>query len=166
MILPDQRSIVAVDPTTRGLAYVVFDRGELVDWGHRRCGRKEREVLWFLDELLALSAADALVFEDPAAVGARRRPRVRRLLGLMAMLARRRKIAAVPVARSAIHRAWALRGLTTKEAVAAAIAAQLPELEPHVPPARKTWMSENPHVNIFDAVSLALHVFDSAHLGP
>ncbi|MEO8036657.1 MAG: hypothetical protein ABI837_19635 [Acidobacteriota bacterium] len=52
---------------------------------------------------------------------------------------------------------WVSRGLSTKESVAVALAAELPELASLVPPRRKTWMSEHPNANIFDALTLLLH---------
>jgi hypothetical protein len=159
MRLRDRRSILAVDPTSRGLAYVAFEGGELLDWGHRRAGRDRRVVEAFLGELIRGYATDALVLEDPEGWGVRRRPRLKELLLALARHARREGVEVIAISRGDVRAAWAAIGVTTKEAMGAAIAEELPELGPYVPPRRKTWMSEHPHVNLFDAASLALHAF-------
>ncbi|MEO8036281.1 MAG: hypothetical protein ABI837_17730, partial [Acidobacteriota bacterium] len=148
---------VAVDPSPRGLAYVFFENGKLLDWGHRRCGRSETEVLAFLGELLAGCAADLLVIEDPDAEGAKRWRRSSRLLRKMANRARTLEVAVFPTSRRKVRLHWVARGLSTKESVAVALAAQFPELASLVPPRRKTWMSEHPNSSIFDALTLLLH---------
>lgn len=159
MTLADRRSIVAVDPTPRGLAYVFFERGELLDWGHRRCGRKTAEVVAFAEELLTRCAAQVVVIEDSRAVGSLRRPRMKSVLEGVSAEAEKRGLRVVEVARRAVRVRWLEVGVTTKEAVAAAIARELPELQPYVPAPRRMWMSEHPHVKVFDAASLALHAF-------
>lgn len=66
-----------------------------------------------------------------------------------------------PVARQEVRDAWRAKHVTTKEAIAAAIAERLPDLVPFVPPPRKVGHNEDARVNLFDAASLALHAFDS-----
>lgn len=158
-----RRSTIALDPTSRGLAYAVFAEGELVDWGHRGCGRSEEAALEFLGGLLGDEDA-ALVIEDWR-VAARRCERVRRLLARMARFAEERKLTLVAIPRSAVRAKWAAHGLTNKEAVAAALARRFPELAPYVPPPRKAWMSEHSHTNIFDAVVLAAQAIEEAANG-
>ena len=43
--------------------------------------------------------------------------------------------------------------------IAEAIARSYPELKPHLPTARKLWMSENLRMSIFDATALVLTYF-------
>jgi hypothetical protein len=160
--IKDKRSIVAIDPTSRGLAYVFFERGELLDWGHNQSALGEQSGLVALDRLLDGCAADILVLEDPEARGVRRRPRVRTLLRSMARHARRRGIGLVSVSREEVIQTWRRREATTKEAVAEALGAEFPELESLVPPRRKFTRSEALSTNIFDALSLLLHVFGSS----
>jgi hypothetical protein len=159
MKITDKRSIVAVDPTSRGLAYVFFERGELTDWGHHGSMLDEQSGLVALDRLLDGCAADVLVLEDAEALSARRRPRVKALLRAMARHARRRGIGVVPVSREEVIQAWRRREVTTKEAVAEALGAVFPELEFLVPPRREFTNSEALSTNIFDALALLLHVF-------
>jgi hypothetical protein len=157
MRLHDERSIVGIDPTPRGIAYVFFERGELLDWGTLEDDPEDAVQLALLDRILDGCAADVLVLEDPDADGSKRKPRMAHLLRLFAKHARARGLVAIRISRAAVHEAWAKRGLTTKEAVAAAIGELLPELEHLVPPKRKTGWNEADRVNIFDAASLVLY---------
>lgn len=160
MQLPDGRSIVAIDPTTRGIAFVFFENGEIMDWGERIRMRDGMDELRLVDELIDGCAADVLVLEDPDAMRSRRRARIRDLLRRIATHARRRHIRVIAVAREDVREAWSARGLTNKETVAAAIGERFPELASLVPKERKPGDTEDPRVNIFDAASLALHALD------
>ncbi|MGA8807856.1 MAG: hypothetical protein WB973_08245 [Thermoanaerobaculia bacterium] len=154
--IADERSIVGVDPGSRGLAFVFFERGALLDWGTRR---RDGDELALLDQLLDRCNADVLVLEDPDATRSERRPRVRRLLRLMARHAAERGVTVQLVCRYNVRQAWAARGRTRKHAVAAEIGAMFPEIEPLVPRIRKVYNGEQARADIFDAVSLVLHVF-------
>lgn len=157
MRLRDHRSIVSIDPTPRGIAFVFFERGELIDWGTLEDGSEDAVQLALLDRILDGCAADLLILEDPEAAGSKRKPRMRHLLRIFSKHARRRDIAVVKIPRADVHDAWAARGRSTKESVAAAIGELLPELAHLVPPERKPGWNEADRVNIFDAASLVLH---------
>ena len=58
--IADQRSIVGVDPGSRGLAFVFFERGTLLDWGTRR---RDGDELALLDRLLDRCNAEVLVLK-------------------------------------------------------------------------------------------------------
>jgi hypothetical protein len=152
--LTDPRSIVGIDPTHRGLAFVFFEQGRVRDWGTRGADRAE---LASLDRLLDACAADILVLEDPQAPGCRRKPRVRKLLRALARRAAARGRAVIKVSRADVRRDWQTRGTSSKDGVAAAIAERLPELRMLLPPPRKVYQSEDSRIKIFDAVSLVLH---------
>ncbi|HEV7766391.1 MAG TPA: hypothetical protein VGQ76_15410 [Thermoanaerobaculia bacterium] len=154
--LADDRSIIAIDPNPRGLAFVFFENGMLLDWGTRRGDGDECALL---QRLLERYKADVLVLEDPEVPRAERRPRVRQLLGLLAQTARHQGVRVVAVSRFAVRREWAERGLTRKHAVAESIGAMFPEIEPLVPRKRKVFRSEEARTEIFDAASLVLHAF-------
>jgi hypothetical protein len=156
--ITDERSIVGIDPTPRGLAFVFFESGELLDWGTRRLDGSELAVL---ERLLGTFKADVLVLENPDAGGSERRPRMTGLLRRLADDARSRGIAVLTVSRRDVREVYAKRGMTRKHAVAAEIAAKFPEMEPLVPRARKVFRSEEARAEIFDAISLVLHVFPS-----
>lgn len=153
----DKRSIVAIDPTPRGIAFVFFERAELMDWGTRTKETEDETEIAIVDRLIGGCAADILILEDPGALGCRRRESVRKALREIARHVRRRGIEVIAVSRQEVRRAWAERAMRSKEAVAQAIASEFPELLPLVPPRRKITRSEDARVNLFDALSLLLH---------
>ena len=151
-----QRSVVAIDPTPRGIAYVFFENGELLDCSQRSTAPEDRAIFAVVDEILDGCAADLLILEDPDVPGTRRHPRMRHVLREITTHVRKRGIPVIQVARDEVRASFALEGVTTKEAMAAAIAERYPLLAPFVPPPRKHFESEDARVNIFDAASLAL----------
>lgn len=155
-----QRSVVAIDPTPKGIAYVFFENGELLDCAQRSTTAAEQEILAAVDEILNGCAADILVLEDPDVRSTRRHPRMKHVLRLVTSHVRKRGIPVVQVAREEVRAAWAARGMRTKEAIAAAIADRYPLLGPFVPPPRKYPASEDARVNLFDAASLALSLLE------
>jgi hypothetical protein len=153
--IKDNRAVLAIDPGPRGVAFVFFENGTLLDWGTRGRGRKELQVL---GEMLDQFKADVLVLEDSDAFGCERRARWKHILHRMAELARARGVAVETVSCYAVRSAWAADGKTNKYVVAKGIAAMFPEMEPCVPRVRRKWDSEDPRAGVFDAFSLLLHV--------
>lgn len=159
------RSVVAIDPTTRGIAFVFFENGQVMDWGERT--RRGNDEVRIVDSLIEGCAADMLVVEDADAEGCKRRPRISALLREIVKHVRRRGVRVLAVPREVVREAWHRRGVTNKESGASMIAARHPELSSIVPPSRKAGANEDPRVNIFDAASLVLpYEGDSAELLP
>ena len=71
----------------------------------------------------------------------------------------------VKIPRYEVRQAWLRHGIGTKQGVAKAIGAILPELEPLVPQARKVYGNEEARTQIFDAASLVLHAFGTKNDG-
>ncbi|HWW61971.1 MAG TPA: hypothetical protein VN181_11430 [Thermoanaerobaculia bacterium] len=151
--IADHRAILGLDPSSRGLAFVFFENGALLDWGTRRDDGNELAVF---DRLLDFCKADVVILEDPDALRCERRARMRRLLRLMARHARERGVSVLAISRHEVRKQWLSRGTTRKYGVAAAIGAMFPEIEPLVPRRRKSYRSEEARAEIFDAVSLVL----------
>lgn len=166
MKLSDRRSIVAIDPTTRGIAFVFFENGEVMDWGERLRSRKEENDLALVDQVLDGCAASVLVLENPDAYGCRRRERIRRLLDSITRHARRRGFLVLRISREDVRQQWSTSGVTRKDTMAAEIARRFTELAAVVPPRRKTSANEDPRSNVFDAASLAIHAFDASRVIP
>lgn len=154
MRLSDRRSIVAIDPTTRGVAFVFFENGQLLDWGERLRTSGEIRIV---DALVDACAADILVLEDPNASGSRRHPRIRSLLKGLTEHVRKRGVCVMPVSRAEVLGVWAARGARNKPSIAAEIGSRFRELADVVPSRRGAGASEDPRMHIFDAASLALH---------
>lgn len=155
-----ERSLVALDPTPRGVAYVFFENSEYMDAGTRGAP-EDADLLAVVNEILEGTAADVLVLESPDDPRCRRHARLRHVLRVIAKHARARGVPVLTVARHDVQEAWRKKGFTTKEAVAAEIARRVPDLEPFVPAKRKFPANEDPRVNLFDAASLALHLLDA-----
>ena len=165
----NERCVMAIDPTSRGFGFVVFEGTEgldmkLIDWGvpHVR-SNKRRACLRRIEELLDTYEPTFLILEHSAAAGSRRCARVKRLLVAIRALAARRNVKTRSVSRGAIHAAFSKGNARTKEEIAASIAARYPELAPRRPPPRKCWMPEDDRMSMFDAAALA-HTF--FHFGP
>jgi len=157
--IADRRAILAIDPTSRGFAFVFFENGDLLDWGTRRYDGSE---IALLERLLARLRVDVLVIENPDAARCERKPKVKALLRRLASVARSAGIEVHTVSRFDVRQEYAARGQTRKHAVAASIAALFPELEPLVPRKRKVYRSEDARADIFDALSLLLHVWPAS----
>ena len=107
-------------------------------------------------QLLMTYQPHVLVLEDPTGKGSHKRPRVRKLIPRIQRLASSEHIETRQFGRHAIRVCFADADATTKKEIAAVIAARLPELEPHMPPARKPWMTEHRRMGVFDATALAI----------
>lgn len=154
----DDHRVVAIDPTSRGFGYAVLEGPAfLVDWGTRDFGRADSaralaEVAALVDDF----RPDVVVVEDVADPAARRRDRARELIESVARLAAGCGVAIARVARADVQRVFRGADATTKHAIAHVIAGHFPELAPRLPPPRKTWMSEDVRMAIFDAMAFAL----------
>lgn len=162
----DEPRIIAVDPMNRGFGYVVFEGPErLIDWGTTHARRNTHNAcLDRLRGLLERYAPGVLVLENWRARSCRRCARVRRLLGDMKKLATSRRVSVRPVAAQSFKKVFTCAGAFTKDAIAAAIASRYPDLEFHLPPPRKPWMTEDTRTAIFDAAALALVFFGRGSL--
>jgi len=154
--LADPRAILGIDPTKRGLAFVFFESGRLLDWGTRRAGGNETAAF---EGILNLCPADVIVLEDADVHGSERGPRMRKLLRRLTRAAEARGLLVTIVSRLDVRRGWSAHGVTRKHAVAKAIAEDFPVLEPLIPRPRKSYMDEEARVQVFDAASLVLHAF-------
>lgn len=157
-LLRDKRSILGIDPTPRGLAFVSFEDGGVQDWGTRLFHDSEN-ASHDLDVLLDLCGTDVLVLEDPDAPRTMRRARMRMLLRDLAKHARRRGMEVVLVLREAVTEKWQTKGAPHKYAIAQEIGTYFEELAPLVPKVRKHYDVEPGRVHLFDAASLVVHAF-------
>ncbi len=148
--------------SSKGFAYVVLEGPDsLIEWGVAQVSDPKRvRCLERVESLLQRYRPDALVLEDYLGEGSRRCRRVRSLIRGIAAVGRRHRLVVRYVSRAAVREAFADSGGTTKQAIATSIAFRFPELSPRLPPIRKTWMTEDERMNIFDAASFALTVFD------
>ncbi len=151
-------SLLAVQPTSRGFGFVLFERWlALVDWGSctARTDRNARCV-HHVATLLAHYHPDILVTEDPDAPACRRHPRIRNLLHRMHRSASDRGFATAAIGRSDLVDAFARLGDRNKDQIAATVADLVPDLAHRLPPPRRVGHSQDERLGIFDAAALAL----------
>jgi hypothetical protein len=157
--------VLAIYLQSRGFAFVLFEGWRaLVDWGvyDARGADKNARCLDRIDALLALHTPDVLVLQDMSEQGTRRAPRIRDLNYRIAERAETFGMLIRFYSRAQVHERFSQDGATTKPAIAEMIVKHVPALNLYVPPARKLWMKEHPHMGIFDAAALALMFFQAS----
>lgn len=153
---PPPQRILTIASTSKGFGFAVLDGGStLADWGVNRVARaKNSETLAQVKKLVVLYRPDLLVLEE--ASSSRRGPRIRRLIGQINSWATGANIAVKLYPFAAARRMFLPDGIGTKDDFAAAVAQRFPEsLEHALPAKRRTWMSEDARMGMFQAVALA-----------
>ena len=157
----EQSRVLAIDPTSRGFGFVVFEGPQrLIDWGvaHVRSAKHTRS-LERIEALLDRYTPAVVVVEDNSSEASRRCARVRELLSGIIELASSKKVRCQRFSRRAVKGVFSECRAVTKDQIATVIAWRFPELAPRLPPARKPWMSEDERMSIFDATALSLTFF-------
>ena len=159
------KRVLAIDPTSKGFGYAVLEGpAVLIDWGvkHAKADRNAR-CLQQVRELIDRYQPDIFVVEDTAAKTSRRCPRVAQLIEKLLLMAAGRDLGTRLISRIQMQRCFSENGPATKRQVAVALVQKFPELEPHLPPVRKPWMSEDERMSIFDAVAFGHSSYESLH---
>jgi Holliday junction resolvasome RuvABC endonuclease subunit len=144
---------LAIDPASRGLGFALLEGpSTLIDWGFHDV-RKDRDArcLALVISMLTTFKPDVLVLED---FGTCRSARVKALADAFAAAAKERGIASCRVSRKAVRSRFPT--CRTKYDRARELVARFPELKAWCPPTRKIWLTEDPRINIFDALGLAV----------
>lgn len=150
--------ILAVDPTTKGLGYVIFELPfHLVEFKLANVsGNKNANAIKRFEKLLAHIGPDIVVFEDAEAPGSRRYPRVRDLIKDLVEVTREREIQVHTIARTSVMKCFSPKdGRATKHSIGERLTEYFPELGPKLQD-RKLWESEAARMSIFDALALAV----------
>lgn len=151
--------ILALDPTTKGFGYVIFELpSRLVAWGLANVsGDKLAGAIARFKKLLDHTQPEAVVFEDGDAPGSLRRHRVRDLIEALVAVARERGLTVYKIARKAVLECFSSgEDRATKYSIAEELARRFPLLAEKLPPRRKAWMSQDERMGIFDALALAV----------
>lgn len=162
-----EKRVLAIDPTHRGLGYVIFEGPErLIDWGGRHVsGGKNHGSIAAVEELISHWRPQVLVLEE-LPENSKRRRRVRQLLSALEVRARERGLAVRRISGKKIKHAFEALGIRNKYQMACFIAARFTELARHVPRERKPWTSEDLRMAMFDASNFALVFFDKLDSSP
>lgn len=148
---------LAIDPTTRGFAWVILEGlHTLVDWGTAEVEQPRNEnSLRRIEAFMATYRPDFVVSEDCGAKGSRRSGRATALLQSVEERSKRWRVSSRRIPRLRVLEAFAPQA-STKHEIAETLALHFPELRPRLPRVRKPWMSEDLRMNIFDALALAV----------
>ncbi len=155
----DYPRVLAIYPGIRGVAYAVLEGPQsLIDWGLRRVtvtgSDKNDKALTHISQLMEQFRPSFLAIESLKR--SRRNARLQDLLLEAVVIAAKRRIRLRAVTRTQAQEALSPNAAITKYQMAHLIAGHFPELVPRLPRFRKTWMREDPRMDLFDAVALAL----------
>ncbi|MFO1086527.1 MAG: hypothetical protein U1E21_18380 [Reyranellaceae bacterium] len=153
--------VLAFQPSSRGLAYVLFE-GPLspLAWemkdirGPRRLSQSFQAAV----DLIARYEPDVLVIEDKLASPndqLRTRKRFQRMIGTYA---EGRALDVYAYSRADVRACFADAGAITRREIAQVIAGQIHALH-RLPPKRAWWKAEHRRLFLFDAAALALTYF-------
>ena len=151
--------ILAIAPLTRGLGYAVMESPQqLVACGNKAVlkNKNARAMVW-VEKFINHYQPDVLVLPDVNAKDTRRAPRIKTLHQRIGALARAHKLRLRLISNTQVRTHLLGQAQGTKQLVAERLAAKFPaELASRLPPKRRPWMSEDPRMDIFDAVGLAV----------
>ncbi len=158
--------VLSIFANAHGFGYAVFEEMLIpVDWRAKKAeatdDRFEQVRL-----LVHLYSPTVIVLRDCAAKPVRCGKTSIELNKRIVALAKRKRIRVVQYSREDIRACFAYDGARTKDDIARAIAKRLPEFARHVPPMRKTWMSEDHRMGLFDALALIFTYYAAEFLQP
>jgi hypothetical protein len=155
---PQEARILSIDPMVLGVGFVVVEGPDnLIDWGIRLArGEKKAACLRIVEALILLYRPNIIVVENCQAHGCSRGQRAKDLIEDIAAFAKARRIKCRRVARLTVQKTFSKFNAFTKHQMALELVTRFPELTRHLPRARKSWMSEDMRMSIFDAAAFAL----------
>ena len=150
--------VLAINPYSKGFGFAILEGPErLIDYGVKKVrGDKNRACLKKVTNLINRYQPDVITLQDSTGKGSRRGVRIQKLTQGILRLALQERIKERSFSRVQITKTFSSSGVATKHQVATSIVKQLPELAFRLPPPRKSWMSEDERMSIFDATALAL----------
>ena len=160
---PPNVLVAAIYLNSRGFGFVVLEGPNLPrDWSviEARGGDKRERIEHRVGSLINRYRPDIVVLQNTSRTGTHRSHHIRRL---NVVIARRVGQYGVPIefiSRDEVRQQFGSLGATTKDAIAAVIARQIPAIERLLPLPRKPWKSEDAKMGIFDAAALALTFYN------
>jgi hypothetical protein len=151
--------ILAIAPLSRGLGYAIMEGSDkLVACGNKVILRdKNAQALAWVNRFIKFYQPDVLVLPDVTAADTRRAARIKTLHRKIIAWAGKKKVKVRLVSVTQVRTQLLGQPKGTKFAVAKTLAEKFPMALGHrLPPKRRPWMSEDPRMDIFDAVGLAV----------
>jgi hypothetical protein len=155
----EHRVVLALSPSPRGFAFVVFYKPDCpIDWGVKevRGVTKNDRIVAAVARLLNEYRPTILAIEDVN--HGRRGNRIRALLASLEQLVKKYGARVEHITRADISDAFLTRP-RTKPDTAKAVAERLPAFASHLPGERRIWMSESRWQSLFDAAALGLALY-------
>jgi hypothetical protein len=159
MIQNKKVRILAIAPLSRGLGYAVMEGPDkLVASGNKTILRdKNAKALAWVNRFIQFYQPDVLVLPNVTAADTRRAARIKTLHRNITAWAGQKKVKVRLVSVTQVRNQLLGEAKGTKFAVAKTLAEKFPiELGQRLPLKRRPWMSEDPRMDIFDAVGLAV----------
>lgn len=149
--------ILAIAPTSRGFGYAVMQGPKWI----LACGNKAilqnknaRALVW-VDKFIRHYQPSVLILPDVNASDTHRAVRIKNLHRQIGEVARKHQLKLKLVRATKMRERLLGNPKGTKQAMAESLAEMFPEeLKSRLPPKRRPWMSEDPRMDIFDAVGL------------
>ena len=151
--------ILAIAPLSRGLGYAVMEGpGKLIACGNKAVLRdKNAGSLAWVDRFIKFYKPEVLVLPNVDATDTRRAARIKTLHQKIVAWAGKQQLKVRLISVTQVRSQLLGTAKSTKFAVAQTLAEKFPvELGTRLPPKRRPWMSEDPRMDIFDAVGLAV----------
>ena len=151
--------ILAIAPLSRGLGYAVMEGPDkLVACGNKAILRdKNAGSLAWANRFIKFYQPEVLVLPDVNATDTRRAPRIKTLHRKIVVWAGKQQLKVRLITVTQVQGKLLDDAKGTKFGVARILAEKFPaELGKRLPPKRQPWMSEDPRMDIFDAVGLAV----------
>ena len=160
--------VLGLAPSSRGIGFALMEgKNTLVDWGVKSVkGEKNLRSLSKVADLITLYEPNVIALEDTRSQGSRRCSRIQALFQEIVALAEGENIKVRRFSRKQIRFEHFTEAPATKYAMAESLAARFPEeLGFRLPRKRRLWTSEDPRMDMFDAVALAEHFLRSKAKG-
>ena len=150
---------MAVQPYTRGFAFALFEGAPSpVDWGVKvvKQGNTDAATIAAVEKLVALWHPELLLVMDYGKNPKGPSVRIQRMHEQIGFIAAKNGIPIRRYGRAQIQRCFSGVGATTRYQIAQAIASQIPAFGEQLPAPRKVWETEDPRMNMFDAIGLVM----------
>ena len=150
--------ILAIAPTSRGFGYAIMEEPSwLMAHGNKAILKnKNAGALKWVDKFIRFYQPSILMLPDVNASDTHRAARIKTLHQQIGALARKHQLKLKLINATKMRERLLGDPKGTKQAMAKTLAEMFPEeLKSRLPPKRRAWMSEDPRMDIFDAVGLA-----------
>lgn len=151
--------ILAVAPVSRGFGYVVMEGpGQLRSFGNKTIlqNKNVRTLIW-VERFIRRFQPDVLVLPEVNTADTHRAKRIKQLHKRIVALAEAQRLRVKLIAITKVRERLLGQNKGNKQSMAETLAGLFPtDLAPRLPPKRKVWESEDPRMDIFDAVGLAV----------